>query len=144
MAEFCRLAQAEGLWVILRPGPYACAEWEMGGLPWWLVKPDQIKLRSLDPLFMTPAVRYLKEVGRVLAPLQVTQGGPLLMVQVENEYGSFGKDAAYMGAIRQTLIDGGFNVPLFACNPPRRHRQRLPLGPVSSCQLRQGRRGEVL
>lgn len=117
VAEFCRLAQAEGLWVILRPGPYSCAEWEMGGLPWWLVKQDGINLRSTDPRFLDPASRFLKEVGRVLGPQQVTRGGPLLMVQVENEYGSFGKDAAYMGALRQALLDGGFDVPLFACNP---------------------------
>lgn len=117
VAEFCRLAQAEGLWVVLRPGPYSCAEWEMGGLPWWLVKNDHIGLRSTDPKFLQPAVRYLKEVGRVLAPLQITHGGPILMVQVENEYGSFGKDAAYMGELRQALVNGGFDVPLFACNP---------------------------
>ncbi|MES2923178.1 MAG: beta-galactosidase [Verrucomicrobiota bacterium] len=116
-AEFCKIAQEEGLWVIVRPGPYACAEWEMGGLPWWLVKHDGIGLRSQDPKFLVPATRYLKEVARVLAPLQVTNGGPILMVQVENEYGSFGKDAEYMGLLRQALIDGGMNVPLFACNP---------------------------
>lgn len=116
-AAFCRIAQEEGLWVIVRPGPYACAEWEMGGLPWWLVKHDNINLRSTDPKFLQPATRYLKEVARVLAPLQVTRGGPILMVQVENEYGSFGKDAAYMGLLRQALIDGGIDVPLFACNP---------------------------
>jgi len=117
VAEFCRLAQAEGLWVLLRPGPYSCAEWEMGGLPWWLLNRAGIKLRTRDPKFLEPAVRYLKEVGRVLAPLQVTRGGPLLMAQVENEYGSFGSDAEYMGALRQAMIDGGFDVPLFACNP---------------------------
>ena len=96
-AEFCRIAQEEGLWVILRPGPYACAEWEMGGLPWWLLKNDDIKLRTRDPLFLDAARVYLKEVGRVLGPLQITHGGPILMVQVENEYGSYGKDAEYMG-----------------------------------------------
>lgn len=116
-AKFCQIAQEEGLWVIVRPGPYACAEWEMGGLPWWLVKHDGIGLRSKDPKFLVPATRYLKEVARVLAPLQVTEGGPILMVQVENEYGSFGNDAEYMGLLRQALIDGGMKVPLFACNP---------------------------
>ncbi len=116
-AEFCRIAQEEGLWVILRPGPYACAEWEGGGLPWWLLKNENIKLRSLDPAFMQPATAWLKEVGRVLGPQQITHGGPILMVQAENEYGSFGKDANYMGAIRQALLDAGFTVPLFACNP---------------------------
>ena len=116
-AAFCRLAQEEGLWVILRPGPYACAEWDGGGLPWWLLKHPDIKLRTLDPDFLRPAAAWLKEVGRVLGPLQVTRGGPILLVQAENEYGSYGKDAAYLGAIRQALLDGGFDVPLFACNP---------------------------
>lgn len=116
-AEFCRLAQQEGLWVLLRPGPYACAEWDGGGLPWWLMKNPSTKLRTLDPAFMGPATAYLKEVGRVLGPQQITHGGPLLMVQVENEYGSYGHDVEYMGALRQTLIDAGFDVPLFACNP---------------------------
>ena len=91
------------------PGPYSCAEWEMGGLPWWLLKRDGIQLRTTDPKFMEPATRYLKEVGRVLAPLQITHGGPILMVQVENEYGSYGKDAAYMGALRQTMVGAGFD-----------------------------------
>ena len=116
-AEFCRLAQRNGLWVILRPGPYACAEWDGGGLPWWLLKNPAIKLRTQDPAFLGPAMAYLKEVGRVLAPLQITHGGPILMAQVENEYGSFGHDADYMGTLRQTMIDAGFDVPLFACNP---------------------------
>jgi len=117
VAEFCRIAQEEKLWVILRPGPYSCAEWEMGGLPWWLLKYDDIKLRTRDPRFLDPARRYLKEVGRVLGPLQVTRGGPIIMVQVENEYGFLGKDVEYMGQLRQALIDSGFNVPLFECNP---------------------------
>src|SRR3984885_6216531 len=116
-AEFCRIAQEEGLWVILRPGPYACAEWEMGGSPWWLLKHDDIKLRTRDPHYINAAKSYLKEVGRVLGPMQITHGGPLIMAQVENEYGFYGKDSEYMGELRRTLIDAGFNVPLFACNP---------------------------
>ena len=132
IAEFCRLAQAEGLWVILRPGPYACAEWEMGGLPWWLLKYEDIQLRTRDPRFLAATRRYLIEVGRQLAPLQVTRGGPILMVQAENEYGFFGKDAAYMGEIRQALLDAGFEVPLFACNPvwQLRNGYRKDLFPV--------------
>ena len=118
VAEFCRIAQSEGLWVILRPGPYSCAEWEMGGLPWWLLKNDDIRLRTRDPRFLDAAKKYLKEVGRVLGPLQITHGGPILMVQVENEYGFQGNDTEYMGELRQALLDAGFNVPLFDCDPP--------------------------
>ena len=116
-AAFCRIAQEEGLWVILRPGPYACAEWEMGGTPWWLLKHDDIKLRTRDPRYIGAAKRYFAEVARVLGPQQITRGGNILMVQVENEYGFFGKDADYMGELRQVFIDAGFDVPLFACNP---------------------------
>lgn len=124
-AEFCRLAQQEGLWVILRPGPYACAEWEGGGLPWWLLKNESIQMRSRDPDFIVAGRAWLKEVGRVLGPMQVTRGGPILMVQVENEYGFYGDDAEYMGEIRQALLDAGFDVPLFACNPPYALRKGL-------------------
>jgi beta-galactosidase len=117
-AEFCREAQQEGLWVILRPGPYSCAEWEMGGLPWWLLKDHDLQLRTRDPRYLEAAKKYLKEVGRVLGPLQITHGGPILMVQVENEYGFYGKDAEYMGDLRQALLDAGFDVTLFDCDPP--------------------------
>jgi len=117
-AAFCRLAQQEGLWVILRPGPYACAEWEMGGLPWWLLKqPGDNFLRTARKSFLAPAQRWLREVGRALGPLQVTRGGPILMVQVENEYGFYGDDLDYMRALRQAMLDAGFDVPLFQCNP---------------------------
>ena len=117
-AAFCRIAQEEGLWVILRPGPYACAEWEMGGLPWWLLKqPGDAFLRTRDERFVGPARRWLAEVGRVLGPMQVTHGGPILMVQVENEYGFFGEDLEYMRTMRQALLDAKFDVPLFQCNP---------------------------
>ncbi|MFW0715123.1 beta-galactosidase [Pedobacter sp. N23S346] len=118
IAQFCKIAQEEGLWVILRPGPYTCAEWEMGGLPWWLLKNDGIKLRTKDPIYIDRSNQYLKEVGKVLAPMQVTKGGPIIMVQVENEYGFYADDADYMGLMRKAILDAGFNVPLFACNPP--------------------------
>jgi beta-galactosidase len=124
-AEFCRIAQEEGLWVILRPGPYACAEWEMGGTPWWMLKQDGVKLRSRDPRYLEPATAYLHEVGRRLGPLQITHGGPIIMVQVENEYGFYGKDEQYVEAIRQALLHAGFDVPLFQCNPADQMRNGL-------------------
>lgn len=117
-AEYCRLAQSVGLHVILRPGPYACAEWDFGGFPWWLLRERDIRLRTRDPRFLDAAQRYLRRVAQQLAPLQVTRGGPILMVQVENEYGSYGSDPAYVGILRDTLRDAGFDVPLFTCDGP--------------------------
>lgn len=115
-AEFCRIAQAEGLKVILRPGPYSCAEWDFGGFPYWLLKIPGLKLRSQDPRFLEPARRYLLAVGAQLAPLQITRGGPIIMVQVENEYGSYGSDRDYLGLLRDDLKAAGFEVPFFTCD----------------------------
>lgn len=117
-AEFCKLAQKEGLFVILRPGPYSCAEWEFGGFPWWLLKKKDIKLRTQDSYYLERCRIYLSQVGKILAPLQVTNGGPIIMTQVENEYGSYGDDKEYIGKIRDYLVDAGFNVPLFTCDGP--------------------------
>lgn len=117
VAEFCRLAQKNGMYVIVRPGPYVCAEWEMGGLPWWLLKKKDIRLREQDPYFMERAKLFINEVGKQLAGLQITNGGNILMVQVENEYGSFGIDKPYIEAIRDIVKGAGFsNVPLFQCD----------------------------
>ena len=117
VAEFCRLAQKNGMFVIVRPGPYVCAEWEMGGLPWWLLKKKDIKLREQDPYFLERVRIFEKKVGEQLAPLMVENGGPIIMVQVENEYGSFGKNKPYVSAVRDILRESGFDkVQLFQCD----------------------------
>lgn len=116
VAEFVRLAQKEGLWVILRPGPYVCAEWEFGGYPWWLLKQHDLKVRSQDPRFLAAANTYMQKLGEQLAPLQVTRGGPILMMQVENEYGSYGHDHVYMGEIRDMERAAGFDIPQFTAD----------------------------
>jgi beta-galactosidase len=117
-AKFCRLAQGEGLKVILRPGPYSCAEWDFGGFPYWLLKTPDIKLRTQDPRYLEASRKYLQAVGRELGPLQITRGGPIIMVQVENEYGSYGSDKQYIGILRDYLRQAGFEVPLFTCDGP--------------------------
>ena len=83
VAAFCRLAQKNGMHVIVRPGPYVCAEWEMGGLPWWLLKKKDIKLREQDPYFMERVKIFEQKVGEQLAPLTIQNGGPIIMIQVE-------------------------------------------------------------
>ena len=117
VAAFCRLAQKNDMYVIVRPGPYVCAEWEMGGLPWWLLKKKDIRLREQDPYFMQRVEIFEKEVGKQLAPLTIQNGGPIIMVQVENEYGSYGKDKPYVSAIRDIVRKSGFDkVSLFQCD----------------------------
>lgn len=117
IAEFCRLAQKHDMYVIVRPGPYVCAEWEMGGLPWWLLKKKDVALRTLDPYYMERVEIFIKKVGEQLAPLQINRGGNIIMVQVENEYGSYGIDKPYISAIRDIVCRAGFtDVPLFQCD----------------------------
>jgi len=108
VAEFVREAQQEGLYVILRPGPYVCAEWEFGGYPAWLLKDHGVVIRSSDPRFMGPAKQWIARLGKELAPLQIGNGGPIILTQVENEYGSYSNDHAYMEQIHKALVDAGF------------------------------------
>ena len=117
VAEFCRLCQKNGMYVIVRPGPYVCAEWEMGGLPWWLLKKKDIRLREADPYFMERVRLFEHQVGQQLAPLTIQNGGPIIMVQVENEYGSYGEDKQYVSQIRDIVRESGFDrVTLFQCD----------------------------
>lgn len=119
VAQFIRLAQQHELDVILRPGPYVCAEWDFGGLPAWLLKEGEIPLRSRDERFLAPARRWLLRLGEELAPLQRRGGGPIVAVQLENEYGAFGSDAAYLREIRNILHEAGFDSsPLFTIDQP--------------------------
>ena len=117
VAEFCRLAQKNGMYVIVRPGPYVCAEWEMGGLPWWLLKKKDIRLRERDPYFMERVKIFEQKVGEQLAGLTIQNGGPIIMVQVENEYGSYGEDKPYVSEIRDCLRGiYGKDLALFQCD----------------------------
>ncbi len=122
IAEFIRIAQQEGLWVILRPGPYACAEWEFGGYPWWLQNNPELVLRSNNPAFLAACKTYIDKLAEQTRDLQITRGGPIIMVQAENEFGSYvaqRKDVpleqhkAYSGAIVNQLKAAGFEVPMF-------------------------------
>lgn len=117
IAAFCRLAQKHGMYIMLRPGPYVCSEWEMGGLPWWLLKKKDIKLRTNDTYFLERTKLFMNEIGKELADLQVSRGGNIIMVQVENEYGAYATDKEYIANIRDIVKGAGFtDVPLFQCD----------------------------
>jgi beta-galactosidase len=107
VAEYIREAQQEGLNVILRPGPYVCAEWELGGYPSWLLKDRNLVLRSSDPNYSAAVQRWFVRLGKEIEPLLLRNGGPIIAVQVENEYGSFGDDHAYMESVKSALQQSG-------------------------------------
>ncbi|MDE6172183.1 MAG: beta-galactosidase [Bacteroides sp.] len=117
LAAFCRLCQQNGMYVILRPGPYVCAEWEMGGLPWWLLKKKDIRLREPDPYFIERVALFEAEVAKQVKSLTIANGGPIIMVQVENEYGSYGANKGYVSQIRDIVrTHFGNDITLFQCD----------------------------
>jgi beta-galactosidase len=127
IAEFVRMAKEEGLWVVMRPSPYVCAEWEFGGYPWWLLKDKTLKVRSKDPKFLDAYRKYIHELAKQLVPLQITHGGNIIMVQIENEYGSYGNDKEYLDINRKIFRDAGFDDVLFTCDGPNElHDGYLP------------------
>ncbi|WP_297973153.1 beta-galactosidase [uncultured Bacteroides sp.] len=117
LAAFCRLCQQNGMYVILRPGPYVCAEWEMGGLPWWLLKKKDIRLREPNPYFIERVALFEAEVAKQVKSLTIANGGPIIMVQVENEYGSYGANKGYVSQIRDIVrTHFGNDITLFQCD----------------------------
>jgi beta-galactosidase len=110
LAAFVHMAQEENLYVLLRAGPYSCAEWDLGGFPAWLLKTPEMQkaLRSNDGAFMQAAERWLMRLGQEVASLQIGRGGPILATQMENEYGNFGSDQAYLAHLRDIFIRAGF------------------------------------
>ena len=118
IARFVRIAQEEGMWVILRPGPYVCAEWDFGGIPVYLLRHPDLKVRCLDTRYMAAAERYVDRLARVIKPLLITAGGPIVMVQIENEYGSYGNDRAYLAKLKTAWERAGVNVPFYTADGP--------------------------
>lgn len=118
IAEFIRICREEGMWVLLRPGPYVCAEWDFGGLPTYLLKIPDIKIRCMDPRYMSAVKRYINHLSREVRPLQCTNGGPILMVQIENEYGSYGNDRSYIKTLKKMWIENGITVPFYTADGP--------------------------
>jgi beta-galactosidase len=116
IAAFIKIAQEEGMWVLLRPGPYVCAEWDFGGLPNYLLEIPDIKVRCSDPRYLAAVHRYVQALSAQVNSLQVTHGGPILMVQVENEYGSYGNDQQYLKTLREYWKEGGIEVPFYSAD----------------------------
>ncbi|XP_018554454.1 beta-galactosidase-1-like protein 2 [Lates calcarifer] len=109
LRAYVSLAAEMGLWVILRPGPYICTEWDLGGLPSWLLQDKDMQLRTTYPGFVDAVNLYFDKLVSVIKPLMFEEGGPVIAVQVENEYGSYAKDEKYMPFIKNCLQSRGIN-----------------------------------
>jgi len=118
VARFVNIAQELGLYVILRPSPYICAEWEFGGLPGWLLAEDGMRLRTCYEPFLNHIADYYDKLFEIISPLQINYGGPVIMMQVENEYGYYGSDSAYLEKMKQMMVDRGVVVPLITSDGP--------------------------
>ncbi|HWK04482.1 MAG TPA: beta-galactosidase family protein [Puia sp.] len=133
IAAFIRLCKEEGMWVLLRPGPYVCAEWDWGGLPFYLLKIPDIKVRCMDPRYMAAVRKYVARLSKEVAGLQCTNGGPILMVQVENEYGSYANDKIYLEALRKLWLVNGITVPFYTADGPTAFM--LEAGGLDGCAI---------
>lgn len=118
LGRFLDLVAAEGMHAIVRPGPYICAEWSNGGLPYWLFADGTVGVRRNEPGFLAAVRDYLEQLAPVLVPRQIDQGGPIVLVQVENEYGAYGSDASYLRALEQMHRDIGLTVPFTSVDQP--------------------------
>lgn len=133
ISRFISIADEEGMWVIIRPGPYVCAEWEFGGIPPYLLRNPGIKVRCLDPVYMKAAERYISRLADVLRPQLITNGGPVLMIQIENEYGSYGNDRNYMFALKEIWEKSDIDVSFFTGDGPTTYM--LEAGTIPGCAV---------
>ena len=113
LVHFIKLAEKLGLLVILRPTPYICAEWDFGGLPYWLLKDKNLRIRSNDEKFLSKIDKYFSVLLPLVTPLQMTEGGNIIMMQIENEYGSFSNNKTYLRNMKNLMTRYGVTVPLF-------------------------------
>jgi beta-galactosidase len=121
LGRFLDLIAEEGMHAIVRPGPYVCAEWHNGGLPTWLTADPTMKLRSSDPRYLEAVTDYLSRVNEIIVPRQIDRGGSVILVQIENEYGAYGSDKAYLGELIRLTRDAGITVPLTQVDQPIPH-----------------------
>jgi beta-galactosidase len=116
LVRFIRLVQQEKMWLLIRPGPYVCAEWDLGGIPPRLLSIPDIKLRCSDTRYMQAVKGYVRALAQVLRPFLVTHGGPVILLQIENEYGSYGNDRNYLKTLETLWRKNGINVPFYTAD----------------------------
>lgn len=118
LGRFLDLVAAEGMHAIVRPGPYICAEWDNGGLPAWLFRDPEVGVRRFEPHYVAAVSDFLRRVYTIVAPRQIDVGGPVVLVQIENEYGAYGSDKEYLAELVRVTRDAGITVPLTTIDQP--------------------------
>ncbi len=113
IGKFIKTAGDMGLMAIVRPGPYICSEWEFGGLPWWIQTDEDMEIRCMNKKYISCFDRYLDRLCDEIRPYLCTNGGNIIMVQCENEYGYYGDDKEYLNYLKEGFIKRGIDVPLF-------------------------------
>jgi len=131
MVEFFKIVQEEGMWLFLRPGPYCCAEYDFGAIPPYLLKYPDIRIRCMDTRYTEAAERYIRELAKIVKPFQVINGGPIIMLQVENEYGSYANDRAYMDWLAKLWRECGIEIPFATGDGPTTYM--LEAGSLPGC-----------
>ena len=116
LSHFIKLTQEESLYVLLRPGLYVCAEWDFGGYPYRLLNEEGMVFRSRNEHFLKACERYIMRLGEELSSQTINRGDNILMVQLENEYGSYGDDKIYLSALKNMIQKAGFDIPLLTCD----------------------------
>jgi beta-galactosidase len=130
LGRFLDAIADEGMHAIVRPGPYICAEWSNGGLPAWLFRDPDVGVRRNEPRFMAAVEGYLKRVLTIVKPRQITEGGPVVLIQIENEYGAYGDDKTYLQRLVDITRGAGISVPLTTVDQP--HADMLENGSLPS------------
>ena len=131
IAKFLKIAQEEGLMAIVRPGPYICSEWEFGGLPWWIQADENMEIRCSNKAYIERFDKYLDKLFDEVRPLLCTNGGPVIMMQCENEYGYYGDDKKYLKYLRDGYVKRGIDVPLFTSDGTS--KENLLDGSIDGC-----------
>lgn len=131
IAKFLKIAQEEGLMAIVRPGPYICSEWEFGGLPWWIQADENMEIRCSNKAYIERFDKYLDKLFDQVRPMLCTNGGNVIMMQCENEYGYYGDDKEYLAYLRDGYIKRGINVPLFTSDGTS--KENLLDGSIDGC-----------
>ena len=138
LKEFFNLVKEEGMWLIVRPGPYVCAEWDFGGIPPYLLRIPDIKVRCMDPRYMAAAEKYINRLAEEIKPFMVTKGGPILMLQIENEYGSYGNDRNYLERLQDVWRTAGVDIATFTGDGATEHMLEAGSLPGSAVGLDPG------